>query len=117
MLCPHGQARIRGDPRAAVLADLEAHPEVATSFDALIGPAGHGVPDASFEIAGGWETVCSVVDVGAGTGAMVAEILQRRPAVHGTPVHLPRAAALSSCLIGGRLVRTISLCGRRADHA
>jgi len=25
--------------------DLEAHPEIAASFDALMGPAGHGVPD------------------------------------------------------------------------
>jgi len=75
--------------------DLDAHPEVAASFDALIGPAGHGTPDAAFEITGGWEAVRSVVDVGGGTGAMLAEILQRRPAVHGTLVDLPRTVALS----------------------
>lgn len=33
--------------------DLDAHPEVAASFDALIGPAGHGAPNPEFQITGG----------------------------------------------------------------
>src|SRR5262249_5131696 len=48
--------------------DLETHPEIGASFDALIGPTGHGTPNPDFEITGGWESVRSVVDVGGGTG-------------------------------------------------
>jgi 2,7-dihydroxy-5-methyl-1-naphthoate 7-O-methyltransferase len=76
--------------------DLDAHPEVAASFDALIGPEGHGVPDPKFEITGGWDAVRSVVDVGGGTGAMLAEILRVRPQVRGTLVELPRTVALAA---------------------
>ncbi len=70
--------------------DLDAHPEVAASFDALIGPAGHGAFNPDFQITGGWEAVRTVVDVGGGTGAMLAEILRARPAIRGTLVDLPR---------------------------
>src|SRR6266542_3652259 len=56
--------------------DLEAHPEVAATFDALIGPAGHGSFDPEFDLAGGWESVRTVVDVGGGTGAMLAALMQ-----------------------------------------
>jgi hypothetical protein len=75
--------------------DLEAHREVAASFDALIGPEGHGVPDPEFEITGGWDSVRTVVDVGGGTGAMLGEILRARPQVRGTLVDLPRTVARS----------------------
>src|SRR5579872_5867518 len=70
--------------------DLDAHPEVAASFDALIGPAGHGAPDPDFPLTGGWDAVRTVVDVGGGTGAMLAEILRARPQLYGTLVDLPR---------------------------
>jgi hypothetical protein len=76
--------------------DLEAHPAVAESFDALIGPAGHGTPDPEVEISGGWEPVRTLVDVGGGTGAMLAAILSRWPHLHGTLVELPRTAARSA---------------------
>jgi precorrin-6B methylase 2 len=75
--------------------DLEAHPKVKASFDALMGPAGHGTPNPDFDITGGWEAVRSVVDVGGGTGAMLAEILRVRPKVRGTLIELPRTAALA----------------------
>jgi SAM-dependent methyltransferase len=75
--------------------DLEAHPNVKASFDALMGPAGHGTPNPDFDITGGWEAVRSVVDVGGGTGAMLAEILRVRPEIRGTLVDLPRTAALA----------------------
>lgn len=75
--------------------DLAANPGVAESFDALMGPAGHGTPDAHLEIAGGWDSVRSVVDVGGGTGAMLAELLRHRPDVHGTLVDLPGTVARS----------------------
>src|SRR5262245_57318543 len=43
--------------------DLDAHPEIGASFDALIGPVGHGMPNPEFQVSGGWESVRSVVDV------------------------------------------------------
>jgi hypothetical protein len=75
--------------------DLDAHPNLAESFDDLIGPAGHGFPDPEFQITGGWGQVHSLVDVGGGTGAMLAQILRLRPEIYGTLVELPRTAALS----------------------
>jgi SAM-dependent methyltransferase len=75
--------------------DLDANPEIAASFDALIGPVGHGTPDPAFDLTGGWGVVRTVVDVGGGTGAMLAEILRARPGIHGTLVDLPRTVARS----------------------
>src|SRR5207245_3525887 len=76
--------------------DLAAHPDIAASFDALMGPAGHGTPKPEFPITGGWESVRTVVDVGGGTGAMLAEILRARPEIHGTLVDLPGTVARSA---------------------
>ena len=75
--------------------DLEAHPDVRASFDALIGPVGHGTPDPRFEITGGWESVRTVVDVGGGTGGMLAEILRVHPLVRGVLVDLPTTVTRS----------------------
>jgi len=87
--------------------DLDAHPDVAASFDALIGPAGHGAFNPDFQITGGWEAVRTVVDVGGGAGAMLAEILRARPAIHGTLVDLPRTVARA-----GEVFRTASVMNR-----
>lgn len=76
--------------------DLQAHPEIAASFDALMGPAGHGTPDPEVLVTGGWESVRTVADVGGGTGALLAEILRARPAVRGTLVDLPPTVARST---------------------
>lgn len=75
--------------------DLDAHPAVAASFDALIGPGGHGAFNPEFEITGGWEPVRTMVDVGGGTGAMLAAVLRARPHLHGTLVDLARTVARS----------------------
>jgi 2,7-dihydroxy-5-methyl-1-naphthoate 7-O-methyltransferase len=75
--------------------DLNAHPDIGASFDALMGPPGHGTPRLDFDIAGGWSTVQSVVDVGGGTGAMLAELLRAWPQIRGTLVDFPRTVALS----------------------
>ena len=76
--------------------DLEAHPEIAASFDALMGPAGHGVPDPEVLVnPADWESVRTVVDVGGGAGWLLAEILRARPHVRGTLVDLPRTIARS----------------------
>src|SRR5580700_4571025 len=75
--------------------DLDAHPDVAATFDALMGP-GHGAPDPQILVdPADWESVTTVVDVGGGTGALLAEILRSRPSVHGTLVDLPRVVARS----------------------
>ena len=76
--------------------DLDAHPEMAASFDALMGQPGHGVPDWRVLVdPADWESVRTVVDVGGGTGALLAEILRARPKVRGTLVDLPRTVARS----------------------
>ena len=76
--------------------DLDAHPDVAASFDALMGPAGHGIPDPEILVNGDWDSVRTVVDVGGGTGALLAEILRLRPEIHGTLVDLPKTVARSA---------------------
>ena len=69
--------------------DLHAYPELAADFDALMGPEGHGVPSADIPLADGWDGVGTIVDVGGGTGTLLAEILKARPEVRGTLVDLP----------------------------
>lgn len=73
--------------------DLAAHPDIGAGFDALMGIAGHGVPDPDFAVTGGWDAIRTVVDVGGGTGAMLVEILRARPAVRGILVDLPGTVA------------------------
>jgi hypothetical protein len=76
--------------------DLQAHPEVAASFDALMGPAGHGTPDPEVLLNGDWESVHSLVDVGGGTGSLLAEILRARPTLRGILVDLPATVTRSA---------------------
>ena len=76
--------------------DLEAHPDIAASFDAMMGSAGHATPDPNVLIASDWESVRSVVDVGGGTGTLLAEILRARPGIRGTLVDLPRTVTRSA---------------------
>ncbi|MGP3965943.1 methyltransferase [Nonomuraea sp. 3N208] len=73
--------------------DLEAHPELSETFDALMGPVGHGDFDAEILVGADWEGVTEVVDVGGGTGAALTAILLARPGVKGTLVELPGTAA------------------------
>ena len=73
--------------------DLAAHPRIAADFDALMGPAGHGVPDYDLELSAGWDRIRSIVDVGGGTGAMLASLLRRHPEVRGTLVDFPGTVA------------------------
>jgi hypothetical protein len=76
--------------------DLEAHPELAAEFDALMGPDGHGAPDPEVLIdPAEWAGIRSVADVGGGTGSLLASILRAHPHVRGTLVDLPRAVARS----------------------
>ena len=79
--------------------DLAAHPRIAAEFDALMGPAGHGVPDFDIELSGGWDAVRTVVDVGGGTGAMLASLLRRHPHARGILVDLPGTVARAGGII------------------
>jgi 2,7-dihydroxy-5-methyl-1-naphthoate 7-O-methyltransferase len=75
--------------------DLQAHPEIAADFDAMMGAAGHGIPDPNVLLSCGWDSVHTVVDVGGGTGTLLAEILRARPGVRGVLVDLPPTVARS----------------------
>src|SRR5579863_1260771 len=79
--------------------DLQAHPDIAASFDALMGPPGHGTPDLEILLTGDWEEVKSVVDVGGGTGALLAEILRTHPQIQGTLVDFPGTVARAEALL------------------
>lgn len=77
--------------------DLDAHPEIAADFDRGMGPAGHGTPDARVLFdSTEWSSIRTVVDVGGGTGALLAEVLRTQPHVRGTLVDLPRTVARSA---------------------
>ena len=76
-------------------ADLEANPAISASFDALMGPAGHGAPNPEVLITGEWDSIRTVVDVGGGIGSLLAAILRARPHVRGILVDLPRTVARS----------------------
>jgi hypothetical protein len=69
--------------------DLEAHPEVAASFDALMGPAGHGAPDPEMMAPEDWSSIRTIVDVGGGTGSLLAAILGVQPDVRAILVERP----------------------------
>jgi hypothetical protein len=81
--------------------DLAAHPDIAADFDALMGPAGHGVPDFDVELSNGWAQVRTIVDVGGGTGAMLASLLLRHPRTRGILVDLPGTVARAAGVIEG----------------
>jgi len=87
--------------------DLAAHPAIGAEFDALMGPAGHGVPDYDVELSGGWDAVRTVVDVGGGTGAMLASLLRRHPQARGILVDLPGTVARA-----GPLLESLGVAGR-----
>jgi hypothetical protein len=79
--------------------DLAAHPLIAADFDALMGPAGHGVPDYDIDLTQGWDEIRTVVDVGGGTGALLTSLLRRHPQVRGILVDLPGTVARAGEII------------------
>ncbi len=91
-----GYQRVFGRP---FWEDRAAHPRIAAEFDALMGPVGHGVPDFDIELSDGWDNVRTVVDVGGGTGAMLASLLRRHPQARGTLVDLPGTVARADEII------------------
>jgi len=87
--------------------DLAAHPRIAEEFDTLMGPAGHGVPDFDIELSGGWKDIRTVVDVGGGTGAMLASLLRRHPQATGILVDLPGTVGRA-----GEIIESFGVAGR-----
>jgi 2,7-dihydroxy-5-methyl-1-naphthoate 7-O-methyltransferase len=85
--------------------DLQAHPDIAASFDALMGPAGHGTPDPEVLLTGDWEEIKTVMDVGGGTGALLAEILRAHPQIQGILVDFPATVARAEALLQAAGVR------------
>ncbi len=59
-----------------------------------MGP-GHGTPDPAVLPDGDWSRVRTVVDLGGGTGMLLAEILRAHPDVRGTLVDRPPTIAQS----------------------
>jgi hypothetical protein len=79
--------------------DLDAHPDIAASFDDLMGAAGHGLPDPDVLLdPADWASIHTLVDVGGGTGGLLAEVLRGHPEVRGTLVDLPRVVAGSDAV-------------------
>jgi SAM-dependent methyltransferase len=79
--------------------DLDAHPKIAASFDDLMGIIGHGTPDPNILINNDWTSVRTVVDVGGGSGALLAEILRAHPDVQGILVDLPKTVARAARVV------------------
>jgi SAM-dependent methyltransferase len=73
--------------------DLDANPAVSATFDALMGPAGHGAPDPDVLLSGDWTPIRTVVDVGGGAGALLIEILRAHAGVRGVLVDRPSTLA------------------------
>jgi SAM-dependent methyltransferase len=70
---------------------LAANPALSASFDAIMAAGSDNVLDAvrGFD----WSGVRQVVDVGGGTGVLLAEVLEANPAVLATLVDLPDTVA------------------------
>lgn len=75
--------------------DMEAHPAIAASVEAAMRPRGGRRPDPEVLLNGDWTEIRTVVDVGGGTGALLAEILRTHPEVRGTLIDFPQTVARS----------------------
>jgi hypothetical protein len=75
--------------------DLTVNPHIGASFDMFMDVA-HASRDGSFPLAEGWDRLSTVVDVGGGTGALLAAILRAHPHVRGVLVDLPATVARSA---------------------
>lgn len=73
--------------RSTFWEDLSADPELAASFDRLMGSR---MVEHAQILAGmyGWGSLKNVVDVGGGDGTLLGELLQRFPRLHGTVLDL-----------------------------
>lgn len=69
--------------------DLSLNPHLRASFDAFM--AAYSSPYASVVAGRDWSGARHVVDVGGGSGAVLADVLRRHPHLRGTIVDLPAA--------------------------
>ncbi len=65
------------------------------------------VPDYDVELSDGWDAVRTIVDVGGGTGAMLASLLRQHPQACGILVDLPGTVARA-----GELIESLGVAGR-----
>ncbi|MDG4820282.1 methyltransferase [Asanoa sp. WMMD1127] len=77
---------------------LAANPALAASFDDSMASSTRPTAAAAYD----WSAVRHVVDVGGGTGALVAEILRANPHVRATLVDLPETVARGRALLAER---------------
>jgi hypothetical protein len=68
---------------------LAANPDMAASFDAMMAGSLRTTVATSYD----WSGVRHVVDVGGGTGALLAEVLRANAGIHATLVDLPDTVA------------------------
>ncbi|WP_166980864.1 methyltransferase [Paramicrobacterium fandaimingii] len=90
---------------------LEATPTMAASFDAVMAAGAEYVDDDA--AAWDWSRARHVVDVGGGTGALVAALLQRHPQLQATLVDLPETVQRGRELLVARgLERRVRIAGQ-----
>jgi hypothetical protein len=93
--------------------DLDADAALSASYDELMGLDGRGGRDPAILVDDDWEGVRHVVDVGGGTGATLAAILQAHPGVRGTLVDLPRTVARSGGVLeAAGVADRVTVCGQ-----
>jgi len=80
--------------------DLEANPALSASFDDMMGPGGHPMPSPDILLHDDWDGVVTVVDVGGGTGSLLAGILRQRPTIRATLVDRPDTVERARVLLG-----------------
>ena len=110
---PTGEASFHEVFGQSFWADLESHPDVAASFDAFMGPEGHGTPKPSVLLDEDWSAIRTVVDVGGGTGALLSAILRAHPHVTGTLIDLPGTLSRApQVLAGAGVADRVTLCAQ-----
>lgn len=77
--------------------DISANPKLSTSFDGFMEQI-HSWSTGDIVAGHDWSSASHVVDVGGGSGFMLAEILRAHPGVRGTLVDKPSTAALAEQL-------------------
>jgi 2,7-dihydroxy-5-methyl-1-naphthoate 7-O-methyltransferase len=77
---------------------LAAHPELSASFDATMAASSRSAAAAAYD----WSGVRHVVDVGGGTGALLAEVLRSAPGIRGTLVDQPGTVARGRRFLAGQ---------------
>ena len=89
---------------------LAQHPDEAAEFDALMTLINSGEPEAvadAYDFAGARR----VVDVGGGTGTLLAEVLRRNPKLDGVLFDVPETAARAASELGAYAGRCETVAG------